>query len=71
MVWDGTNEAGTQAAHGVYVFDLETYRDDAIVDTQRAQVFGTVAEVRMNEGAPILVLDNGERVPLEDVTGLR
>jgi len=71
VVWDGTNEAGTEAAHGIYSFQLETYRDEALVDTQQAQVFGAVAEVRMNDGAPVLVLDNGERVSLDDVTGLR
>ena len=72
ITWDGANEAGVQAAHGLYSFSVESYRDGEVVDTQRGNVFGTVEEVRIGEnGDPTLLLEGGEAVAADEVTALR
>ena len=70
--WDGTDDLGNGVAHGDYTFAVESYDGDTLLGTQT----GTVYRVR-HRGAdrrrrvPALVLDDGEQVPLDGITGVR
>lgn len=69
--WDGQNVSGEQSANGRYSFAVESYEGATLLNTQDAQVYTRVAEVRLVDGAPILVLQEGEQVAPSSVTALR
>lgn len=70
--WDGTDDLGNSVAHGDYTFAVESYdADKALLGTGTGSVFATVKEVRIADGAPALVLDNGDEVSLDSITGVR
>ena len=69
--WDGTDDLGTPLAHGRYGFTVESYDGDTLIGSSAGTVYATVAEVRIADGAPLLVVEGGDRVALDTVTGLR
>lgn len=71
VTWDGTDAMGAAAAHGRYGFTLESYVGDSLLGTSPGKVFAQVREVRVADGAPVLVLEDGAQVPLEAVAGVR
>ncbi len=71
ITWDGRNASGTELPHGTYGFSVESYKGDALLDTQDGNVFSEVTEVRLAGGAPQLVLAGGGTVALDAVTGIR
>jgi flagellar basal-body rod modification protein FlgD len=71
VAWDGRDELGQGMPYGEYWFTVESYADDALLGASPGQTFGRVTEVRLEDGAPTLVLDGGARVLLADVTALR
>jgi flagellar basal-body rod modification protein FlgD len=71
VAWDGSDDLGAPVAHGRYAFQLESYSGDDLVDTQDARVYGKVTEVRLTDGEPLLVLESGSQVSLDEVTALR
>jgi flagellar basal-body rod modification protein FlgD len=71
VTWDGTDDLGAVAAHGRYRFEVESYAGGDLIGRAPGSVFATVREVRLVDGVPQLVLDGGEAVPVEAVTGLR
>ena len=70
-VWDGRDAMGGMAAHGSYAFTLESYAGEALAGTSPGKVFRRVEEVRLADGAPVLVLDGGTQVPAAEIAGLR
>ena len=71
VAWDGTNGLGATLANGRYRFTLESYAGDTLKDTQAGQVFAAVREVRIEDGAPVLLTDGGGRVALDAITAVR
>lgn len=71
IAWDGADETGAELAHGRYGFALESYRGETLLDTQAGRVFGRVTEVRIEAGAPVLVLEGGAQVKVDEVSALR
>ena len=69
--WAGTDAAGGTVAHGRYGFALESYAGDTLLGTSEGKVFRQVQEVRVVDGAPVLVVDDGTQVPLDEVGGVR
>jgi flagellar basal-body rod modification protein FlgD len=69
--WDGTDSQGHEAAHGRYGFTLESYSGSTLLDSSPGKVFSTVREVRLEDGSPVLVVDDGTQVPLSQVGGVR
>jgi flagellar basal-body rod modification protein FlgD len=69
--WDGLDDMGNPVAHGRYGFALESYEGETLLGTQTGSVFTTVTEMRIVDGAPVLVVDGGEQVALDKVTGVR
>ena len=71
LTWNGQDALGQSVPYGAYSFEVEAYNGDALLGTTPGQVFATVTEVRIENGAQILVLDGGAKVAVEDVTALR
>lgn len=71
LSWDGQDELGRSLPHGRYGFEIESYKGEDLLGTAPGQVFATVSEMRIEDGAQILVLEGGARVALEEVTALR
>jgi flagellar basal-body rod modification protein FlgD len=71
VTWDGLDDMGNPAPHGRYGFSLESYQGETLLDSHTGSVFTTVREVRIVDGGPVLVVDSGEQVPLDDVAGVR
>jgi flagellar basal-body rod modification protein FlgD len=69
--WHGTDAGGSQAAYGRYSFALESYSGSTLLDSTPGKVFSTVREVRLEDGSPVLVVDDGTQVPLSQVGGVR
>ena len=71
VTWDGRDDMGNPAAHGLYSFILESYKGETLLGSQTGKVFTTVAEVRIVDGGPVLVTADGSQVPLDEISGLR
>jgi len=69
--WAGIDDLGTALPHGRYGFAIESYEGDALLDTRPGTVFSTVQEIRVADGQQVLVLDDGSRVTLDQVTAVR
>ena len=50
---------------------IEHCKGDESLGRQPGQVFGVVGEVRIEDGAPTLVLQGGGKVTVDDVTAIR
>lgn len=69
--WAGIGADGQAIPEGVYSFEVEGYAGDTLLGIQQAQTYSRVDEVRIENGAPILVLDSGARIGPDAVTALR
>ena len=69
--WAGVDSQGNPVAPGDYSFEVESYAGDTLLGTQPAQAYARVTEARIEDGAPVLLLDGGARVAPGDVTALR
>ncbi|MEX5727896.1 flagellar basal-body rod modification protein FlgD [Rhodovulum iodosum] len=72
VTWAGTDEDGTPFGQGPYRFSVEGYDSSgALIDSARAETYQRVAEVRVEDGAAVLLFAGGGRVAGDAVTGLR
>ncbi len=69
--WDGTGVGGEPQPHGAYSFTLESYRGEELLGSTPGRVFAAVTEVRLSDGRAELVLEGGERTPVDAVTAVR
>jgi flagellar basal-body rod modification protein FlgD len=69
--WDGTDNMGTELPHGRYGVAIESWDGETLLDTQAGTVFAAVKEVRIADGQQVLVLDDGSRVTIDQVTAVR
>lgn len=70
--WDGTNSTtGEAVSHGTYGFSVESYKGDDLVATTAGKVFSTVQEVRIVDGEPVLIVDDGSQVAVADVSAVK
>jgi len=71
IAWDGQDELGRSLPHGLYAFEIESYRENQLVETTPGEVFARVSEVRIEGGEQVLVLEGGGRAALDSVTAIR
>lgn len=69
--WNGLNLNGVAAPEGLYSFTVESANGTEILPTQQAAGFTKVEEVRVDGDAPVLVLQGGDTVGLDDVLAVR
>lgn len=69
--WDGKDALGASVPFGNYSFEVESYKDETLLGTEPGQIYAKVTEVRIENGAQMLILEGGAKVALEDVTALR
>lgn len=70
VAWGGLTDSGTLPA-GLYSFSLESYSGEELLDTSPVEACARISEVRMEDGAPVLILAPGTRATPEEITGLR
>ncbi len=75
VTWDGTKADGGAAPAGVYQIEFvygigQPGAPDAETVTRQADGAGRVKEVRIENGLPVLVLDDGARVSPGEVTAV-
>jgi flagellar basal-body rod modification protein FlgD len=71
MLWGGGDDTGELLPAGVYRFEVESFKDDALINTQLAPVFSRINEVRSEDGTVIVRLSDGSEIPESLITGLR
>ncbi|MEM0947073.1 MAG: flagellar hook capping FlgD N-terminal domain-containing protein [Pseudomonadota bacterium] len=69
--WDGTDAGGATVAEGQYSFTVDTRASGAFLKTVQPEVYTPVVEARLENGAPVLVVEGGETIPVTSVTGVR
>lgn len=69
--WDGTTGSGTPLPTGSYSFELESYSEDELLQTDAMEVYQTVREIRSDGINTILVLQSGAEITSAEVTALR
>lgn len=62
---------GSTFPTGTYTFEIESFKGDEFLLSERAQSYGRVTEARIEEGQTILILRGGLAVLADDVIGLR
>lgn len=71
VTWDGKGAMGETLPNGSYSFALESYTGETMLGSEAGRVFGQVTEVRLVEGAPMLILAGGAKVLVGDITAVR
>ena len=71
FTWEGRDDLGAVLPAGSYRFEVESFAEDSLIDTQLSAVFSRIDEARSENGAIILRLAGGSEIPSTMVTGLR
>lgn len=71
FTWEGVNSGGETRPDGRYSFTLETHNGETANDAVPVTAYQRVNEVRMQNGALMLVLPGGLMLPASDAMGLR
>lgn len=71
LIWNGLTAAGDPAPNGPYSFTVESSRNGEPLVTQQAVGFSKVEEIRLDGEDPVLVLQGGDSIGLEDVLAVR
>ncbi len=71
VTWDGLNDDGTAAAPGNYRFEVESYEDQILMDSQLALAFNRIEEVRREGSITLVRLSDGSELDAGQIDGLR
>lgn len=69
--WDGQTTEGGEAPDGVYTAEITYFAGDTQLETEIADVFSSVSEVRLESGNPVLLLENGVQIGTDDLSAAR
>lgn len=69
--WAGVGPDGSPLPKGFYSFEVVSKSGGEVLSTDPAEVYATVAEVRVVDGKTILVTEGGGTVSADSVTALR
>ncbi|PCJ73764.1 MAG: hypothetical protein COA53_11595 [Rhodobacteraceae bacterium] len=71
VTWNGnTQETGT-APFGKYSFEVESYANGSLLESNPGSVFGLVTEVRLDRGNTILIFEDGTTLTAEEADAVR
>lgn len=71
FLWTGENASGGTVSDGVYNFELISRKDGAVIDQHVPEAYVPIDEVRLQNGASVIVLQGGTVHPASAVMGLR
>lgn len=71
FTWDGKDELGRQIANGTYDYTTTSLANDTELDVRSGELYVAVREAQLQDGRPILILENGTQIAPERVTALR
>lgn len=71
IVWTGKESNGSERAHGLYSFTIQSYKADELLLDEAAAVYHTVREAQVENGEVILILDGGQAILASMVTAVR
>ena len=69
--WVGKTQDGHSVPNGTYKFDVESIVHGETIATNPASSYGTVAEVRIDQGNSMVVLASGQVLPSSAITAIR
>lgn len=69
--WSGIGADGMPVAPGPYTFTLQATTAGNALPDSTAEVYAKVQEVQMQQGQPMLVLQGGSRVSIDQISALR
>lgn len=69
--WTPENAQGAPLAEGAYTLSVESYSGDELLATDEVQHYAQIREIRMSNGAAVVVLPDGREVPADQVTAIR
>lgn len=68
--WYGMDADGNRLPPGLYSFELESYRGDTLIETNKVASYSTVHEVRRNGGVISFVLTGGATAGPDEIDAL-
>ncbi|MEP3347188.1 MAG: flagellar hook capping FlgD N-terminal domain-containing protein [Litoreibacter sp.] len=71
ILWAGVSDDGQPYDEGTYSFSVESYSNDALIDTHTPDTFANVVEIRTVDNTAVVVTEGGAIRPASLVTGLR
>ena len=71
VLWAGTDESGASLSDGVYRFEIESYKDTALIDTRQAEAYSRIDEVRKDGSSIVLRLAGGGETEPDLINALR
>ena len=71
VTWNGLTDAGDAAPNGPYSFTVESTANGAPLPSQQAIGYSKVEEIRLEGEDPVLVIQGGDTVALDDVLAVR
>lgn len=69
--WAGADDRGTPMPSGIYRFEIESFANDASIETKLASAYNRVEEARTEGGDITLTLSDGTEISSSLVNGLR
>lgn len=69
--WDGTDDAGNTVPEGNYSFELESYQNGELLQTDPVETYGRIVEAQGTASGTVLLLEGGITIGTGDVTALR
>jgi flagellar basal-body rod modification protein FlgD len=71
LTWNGLDNTGNALPAGTYSFTLESYTNGVPLGTQMLETYSRISEVRVEEGVAVMVMKDGQRATIVDISGLR
>ena len=71
LSWDGKGADGATLPAGRYRFEVQGFRDDAVLDTIPAEVYVPVIEARIEDGRSVLVVQGDQVIGTNEISALR
>ncbi|THD85527.1 flagellar basal body rod modification protein [Aliigemmobacter aestuarii] len=71
FLWTPRNAQGQPLADGSYSLTVESYSGEDLLSTDEVEHYALIREIRLAEGAPVVVLPDGREVPADQVTAIR
>lgn len=69
--WSGLNDDGAPRDSGLYSFAVQSYKADELLLEEAAAVYHPVSEAQIENGEVILILEGGQAILANMVTGVR